>query len=91
MRNKHKQQSDDEKSRLVFYYWEAPHSVEGSPAGVACNPRNARVKVVRKTIVSPTDDQPPPRQEGEAVAIPWLRQIRDGAGVGGRAREQLHI
>ena len=58
-----------------------------SPAGVACNPRDAIVKVVR-TTVSPTDDQPPPRQEGEAVA-PSLRQFRDGAGVGGRAREQL--
>ena len=68
---------------------EAPHRVEGSPAGVACHPRDARVEVVR-TIMSPTDDQPPPRQEGEAVATPWLRQIRDGAGVGGRAREQLH-
>ena len=64
--------------------WEAPHSVEGSPAGVACNPRDARV------IHSPTDDQPPPRQEGEAVVSPFLRQLRDGAGVGGRAREQLN-
>ena len=24
------------------------------------------------------------RNEGEAVACPWLRQVRDGAGVGGR-------
>ena len=24
------------------------------------------------------------REEGEAVVRPWLRQIRDGAGVGGR-------
>ena len=82
MRNKSKQQSDD--------YWEAPHSVEGSPAGVACNPRDAIVKVdIRRTIImsSPTDDQPSPRQEGEAVVIPCLRQIRNGAGVGGR--EQL--
>ena len=75
--------------RLVFDYWEAPHSVEGSPAGVACNPRDARVKVVR-TTVSPTDDQPPPRQEGEAVVTPCLRQVGDEAGVGGRAREQLN-
>ena len=61
--------------------------MEVIPAGVASNPRDARVKVVR-TRFSPTDDQPPPRQEGEAVAIPSLRQIRDEAGVGGR--EQLH-
>ena len=75
---------------IVKHNWdEAPHRVEGSPAGVACHPRDARVEVVR-TTVSPTDDQPPPRQEGEAVARPWSRQIRDGAGVGGRAREQLH-
>ena len=64
--------------------------MEVNPAGVASNPRDARVKGAR-TSPSPTDDQPPPRQEGEAVVIPWLRQIRDGAGVGGRAREQLHI
>ena len=57
-----------------------------SPAGIACNPRVAGVKEAR-SIISPTDDQPPPRQEGEAVARPWLRQIRDGAGVG--VREQL--
>ena len=67
---------------------EAPHRVEGSPAGVACHPRDARVEVA--TTVSPTDDQPPPRQEGEAVAIPWLSHIRDGASVRGRGREKLH-
>ena len=67
-----------------------PHIVEGSPAVVACDPREARVKVVIIFIFSPTDNQPPPRQEGEAVAIPSLRQIRDGAGVGGREREQLN-
>ena len=59
-----------------------------SPAGVACHPREAGVKVVR-TIPSPADDHPPPRQEGEAVASPWLRKIRDGAG--GRGWEQLDI
>ena len=75
---------------ILKHNWdEAPHRVEGSPAGVACHPRDAGVKVVT-IIMSPTDDQPPPRQEGEAVALPSLRQIRDGAGVGGRAREQLH-
>ena len=67
-----------------------PHIVEGSPAVVACDPREARVKVVIIFIFSPTDNQPPLRQEGEARARPWLRQIRDGAGVGGRAREQLN-
>ena len=72
----------------------APHSVEESPAGIACNPGDAGVKVVT-TISSPTDYQPPPRKEGEAVEHPGLRQIRDGAGVGeagvgGRAREQFH-
>ena len=36
---------------------------------------------------SPTDDQPPPRQEGEAVVIPWSRQVRNEAGVGGCARD----
>ena len=82
-------QSDDETNRLFYYHWEVPHCVEVSPAGVACNPRDARVKGVTITI-SPTDDQPPPRQEGEGVAIPWLRQNRDGAGVRGRWREQLH-
>ena len=62
--------------------------MEVSPAGVASNPRDARVKGVIRTTFSPTDDQPPPRQEGEAVAGAWVRQIRDGAGVGGR--EQFH-
>ena len=69
---------------------EAPRGVEGSPAGVACNPRDAGIIVVIRTISSPTDDQSPPRQEGEAVIPPSFRQIRDGAGVGGRAREQLN-
>ena len=71
----------------------APHRVEVSPAGVACHPREAGVKVDvitinGGTIFSPADDHPPPRQEGEAVVRPWLRQIRDGAGRGGR--EQFH-
>ena len=57
--------------------------MEVKPHGAACNPRDARVKVI-----SPTDNQPPPRQEGEAVADSWLRQLKDEAGVG--AREQLH-
>ena len=75
---------------MVRLYWEAPHCVEVSPVGVACDPRDARVKSVRTIIIiSPTDDQPPPRQEGEAVGKPSLRQIRDGAGVGGRTRKQL--
>ena len=62
----------------------APHIVEVSPAGVACHPREAGVKAN-----SPADDNPPPRQEGEAVARPWLRKIRDGAGGGGW--EQFNI
>ena len=66
----------------------APHRVEVSPAGVACHPREAGVKVVG-TIVPPADDHPPHRQEGEAVFRPWLRKIRDGAG--GRGWEQFHI
>ena len=77
--------------RLLFVsnYWKAPHGVDASPAGVACTPRDAGVKDIR-TRVSPTDDQPPPRQQGEAVVFPWSRQVRDGAGVRGRAREQFH-
>ena len=63
--------------------------MEASPTGVASNPRDARVKGAPIIIPSPTDDQPPPRQEGEAVESPSMRQIRDGAGVVGRAREQL--
>ena len=77
--------------RPFYHYCEAPHSEEGSPTSVACSPGNASVEEVVGIISSPTDDQPPPRQEGEAVAKPRLRQIRDGAGVGRRAREQLHI
>ena len=65
----------------------APHRVEVSPAGVACHPREAGVK--DRIISSPADDHPPPRQEGEAVAKPWLRKIRDGAGGGGW--EQFNI
>ena len=74
---------------IMNHNWdEAPHCVEGSPDSVACNPRDARVEVA--TIVSPTDNQLPPRQEGEAVRIPCLRQIRDKAGVGRGARKYLH-
>ena len=68
--------------------WVAPQRVEVSPAGVACHPREAGVKGVRM-IPPPADDHLPPRQEGEAVARPWLRKIRDGAGGGGW--EQLDI
>ena len=66
----------------------APHIAEVSPAGVACHPREAGVKA-RTIIGPPADDHPPPRQEGEAVAFPWLRKIRDGAGGGGW--EQFNI
>ena len=74
---------------IMKHNWdEAPHRVEVSPAGVACNPRDARVEDA--TTVIPTGDQPPSRQEGEAVSISCLRQIRDEAGVGGRAGKYLH-
>ena len=83
-----------EGPRRALYHLKAPHCVEVCPAGVACNPRDASVKVVRTTIIppdhSPTDDQPPPSQEGEAGVTPCMRQVRDGAGVRRRAREQLH-
>ena len=62
--------------------------MEVSPADVASNPRDARIKGATITI-SPTDDQPPPRKEGEAVAKSWSRQVWDGAGFGGRAREDF--
>ena len=67
--------------------WEAPHCVKVSPAGVAWDPRNARVSIATKG--PPTDDQPPPRQEGEAVGTPCFRQLWDRAGDRERAREQL--
>ena len=66
-----------------------PHSEDIRPACVACNPGQARVQVVG-AVVAPTHHDPPPRQEGEAGALSSLRQVRDGAGVGGRAREQLN-
>ena len=70
---------------------ELPHgeSSHVSPACVACNPGQARVKVVG-AIIAPTHHDPPPRQEGEAEAISSLRQVRDEAGVGGRTREQFN-
>ena len=59
----------------------APHRVEVSPDSVACRPREARIK--SRIVESPTYGQSPPRQEGEGVAKPWLRKIRDGAAGGG--------
>ena len=73
---------------MIIRLWVAPHIVEVSPAGVACHPREAGVKIRTRTS-SPADDHPPPRQEGEAVEIPWLRKIRDGAA--GRGWEQFDI
>ena len=67
---------------------ETPHGVEGSPGCVACNPRYARVK--GGIIITSTNNKPPPRQEGEAVALSWSRQVRDGAGGGGGAGEQFN-
>ena len=75
---------------LVHYYWEAPHSVEGSPAGVACNPRYAGVNGSKIDQPS-TNDQPSPRQDGEAVVSPWFRQVWDEAGFRDRSREQLNV
>ena len=69
---------------------EAPHRVEVSPAGVACNPRDAGVKCLLTKTLAPADDQPPPRQERDAGKKPLFRQVRDGAAVGRRAREQFH-
>ena len=74
---------------------QAPHGKEVGPFSVACNPRDARVN----SPVSPADDQPPPRQEGEAVLTPRAIQVRDRAGIRaragiiarGRAREQLSV
>ena len=74
--------------KMITNWDEAPHLVEVSPAGVAYNPRYARVEDA--TTVIPTRDQPPSRQEGEPVSISCLRQIRDEAGVGGRAGKYLH-
>ena len=56
---------------VVRQLWEAPHVEEVSPVGVAWHPRNAGVKWgMTTTILSSTDDQPSPRQDGEAVPIP---------------------
>ena len=57
------------------------------PAGAPTCPRNARF-VDHGT--APTDDQPSPGQEGEAVASSCLRLIWYGAGIGGMAREQFN-
>ena len=69
---------------------EPPHGVEGSPAGFACNPREARVKDAERFVVSTTDDQPLPGDEGEGVVTPSVRQVGDGAGMARQGtREQL--
>ena len=68
---------------------ETPHVVEGRPCCVACNPRYARVKG-GGAIITSTHNKPPPGQEGEAVASYSMRQVRDGAAVGGRTREQFN-
>ena len=61
-----------------------------SPAGVSYPPRYTRVKGFTISFATPTDDKPSPRQKGEAVAISWPWQVRDGAGGGGRAGEQFN-
>ena len=68
---------------------ETPHVVEMGPCCVVYNPRYARVKGGRAIITS-THNKPPSGQEGEAVASSWSRQVRDGAGGGGRAGEQFN-
>ena len=76
---------------IVFFFkklnhWEAPHLVEGSPAGVACDPGETGVEGISSIIYASTDHQTN-RKEGEAVVYPRSRQIRDGAGVRRRSRE----
>ena len=70
--------------------WAAPYVVKMRPAVVASSPIYTRGMGISGTICPSTDNEPPPRQERDAVALPWLRQIRDSAGVRGRAREQFH-
>ena len=78
------------KALLRLSISEAPHCVEGGPFGVAFNPRDARVELLKSVThavganSSPTDDQPSARQEGEAGTSSWLGQIRDGAAWIGR-------
>ena len=70
----------------------APHIVEVSPAGVACNPREARVEDIERFVISTTDNQPLPGDEGEGVVTPSVRQVGDGAGMARQGtREQLHV
>ena len=57
-----------------------PQGVEHSPACVSKNPRNAGFDGF-KIINSPADKQHPTRQEGEAMAMSWVREVRDVAGV----------
>ena len=73
------------KALLRLSISEAPHCVVGGPGGVAFNPRDARVVICTLACAnsSTTDDQPAPREEGEAGTLPWLGQIGDGAeGIG---------
>ena len=57
------------------------------PAGAPTCPRNARFA---DHGTAPTDDQPSPGQEGEAVPNSWLREVGDGAGVVGKRREDFN-
>ena len=76
-------------SFVLIWYCDSLHRVEVIPTVIASNPRDARVKGV-SIVVSPTDDQSQPTREGEGGPHPRLRQVRDVAGVGGRAGEQFH-
>ena len=75
-----------------------PHSVKEGPTVFANCPRKAGVNCVKAAFliieISPsTNNELPPRQEGEAVVKSRLRQVRDRAGrrvVGARGqREQV--
>ena len=72
-----------------------PHSVKEGPTVFANCPRKAGVKCVKAAfliieIPSSTNNELPPRQEGEAVVRSSFRQVWDGAGVGGRRREDFN-
>ena len=71
---------------LYYDFWWSlpaflPESVKMRPAGLACNPWYA----VRST----TGDKSSPGQKGDCVVGPTICQIRDGAVVVGRQREDL--
>ena len=62
-----------EEEKIIAYslFVLTPHCAKNGPSGVACDPRYAVVSC------SPTNDQPPPREERDAVVIPCSRKIRN--------------